>query len=100
VPETAVRLADKSEKVWVASPVKNGSPAAGRNGQSGTHVLKPVSVDIVEVTGENAVVQAGAERLAEGDLVLVMPLGMERDGVAVNVEQAAKTTQERQTDEL
>lgn len=90
VPETAVRPADKHDKIWIARPGKDAQPVDDGNWFSGPHNLKAVNVDIVaNVEGFDnnkiAIVHAVGNDLAEGDQVVEEPLGMEREKMAVTL---------------
>lgn len=103
VPETAVRPAEKQEKVWVAQAAEKNEPTddgnGNGNGASGTHELRAVNVDIVAVVGENAIVRARGSDWGDGKevKVLALPMGQEQDGARVNVP-AEDEEQEAQED--
>jgi multidrug efflux pump subunit AcrA (membrane-fusion protein) len=96
VPESAVRPGQKHHVIWVAveddeAESADGKESANGEGADGTHKLKAVDVDIVDIEeaagfSPQAVVHAVRNDLADGDLVVAMPLGKlrnERDELKV-----------------
>ncbi len=74
MPQRAVR---PGEEIWLARPLTSDeSRAATGEAAEATHALEIVKVDVIESTGDRAIVRSDAKELSAGDLVVVSPLAL------------------------
>lgn len=74
IPQRAVR---PGEEIWLARPLTSDErKAATGEATEATHALEIVKVDVIESTGDRAIVRSDAKELSAGDLVVVSPLAL------------------------
>lgn len=81
VPQQAIR---PGEKVWLARPLTSDEKKAATDEKKAatdkaapaTHALEIVQVDVIESTGDRAIVRSDARELSAGDVVVVSPLAL------------------------